>query len=73
MTGPEQQGGWLPIESAPDLERIMVAGWQPRQGTVRGYWFWHEGVADGGVAIDDPNVTHWCRIVLPAFPSPPEA
>lgn len=62
---------WLPISTAPDLERIWVAGVQPRSGGCIAYWWWHEDAADNGVAIESPNATHWARIILPAkFPYP---
>ena len=64
---------WQPIASAPDLERVLVAGIQPRNGGCIAYWWWHEDVADKGVAIETPHATHWAPIILPAeFPHPAE-
>lgn len=57
-----------PIATAPDLVRIMVAGWHKPEGSVRGYWWHHEDVAHDGMAIERPHATHWFPIVLPAFP-----
>jgi hypothetical protein len=62
-----------PIASAPDLERVFVAGWQPRSGTVAGYWWWHEDVTSDGVALDHEHATHWFPIILPRFPAGPIA
>ncbi len=64
---------WQPIETAPDLERIWVAGVQPRarSGGCVAYWWWHEDAVHEGKAIEHPNATHWVRIILPAsFPYP---
>ena len=64
---------WQPIATAPNLERILVAGIHPRHGNTIAYWWWHEDVADNGVAIDTPYATHWAPIILPAkFPHPAE-
>lgn len=45
MTDAPKFGTWYPIESAPDFDRIMVCGWQPRHGTTQGYWWWGEDAA----------------------------
>lgn len=51
---------WKPIESAPSLDRIMVAGWQPSRGNTAGYWWVHEDATDDkGVPIDHPTATLW--------------
>lgn len=60
-----------PIATAPELERIMVAGWQPHRGSTRGYWWWHEDVTFNGVAYEHPDATHWFLIALPDFPAGP--
>ncbi len=65
-------GNWQPIETAPELDRIWVAGWQPRNQTTRGYWWWHEDCCYEGKAIEHPEATLWCRIVLPDLPPSPE-
>lgn len=65
--------GWR-TDTMPTLERVMVAGWQPRSGTTRGYWWYGEDATDEkGMPIDHPNATLWIRLtdLLPAFP--PEA
>lgn len=63
--------GWKTFP-APDLERVIVAGYQPRRGNVAGYWWYHEDCTDGeGMPIDTPHATHWCPIVLPPFPEAP--
>lgn len=61
-----------PIETAPDLERIMVACWQKPSGRTAGYWWFDEGIAQDGRAVDRLNATHWFPIVLPAFPGAPK-
>jgi hypothetical protein len=68
MTSP----AWQPIATAPDLDRVFVAGWQPRHGNTAGYWWWHEDLIVGGVPAEHPNATLWCEITLPAFPAPRE-
>lgn len=82
-TFPEEQGWtetplyahppaqWQGIESAPDLERVIVAGWNPHSGNVRGYWWYGEDVVSNGRAIEHPRATHWRPFNNPAFPTPP--
>jgi hypothetical protein len=65
------EGGWHPIETAPDLERVMVCGWQQPHGNVIGYWWWGEDVCDNGRGIECPNALYWTPIVLPSMPAPP--
>lgn len=67
-----QRDQWHDISTAPDLERVMVSGWQEPSGSVAGYWWWHEDACHGGVALDHPNATHWCNVRLPAFPAAPK-
>ncbi|HQT65951.1 MAG TPA: hypothetical protein PLO16_15740 [Acidocella sp.] len=64
-------GGWQPIESAPELDRIWVCGWQKPSGSVIGYWWWHEDVCVNSRALEHPEATHWAVIVLPDFPPAP--
>lgn len=64
---------WQPISKAPELDRVFVAGWQPRRGNCAGYWWWHEDAVADGKAIEHPDATLWHPIVLAEFPSPPEA
>lgn len=64
---PYHPAALLPIDTAPDLERVMVAGIQPR-GTCQAYWWWHEDCVSDGKAIDHPEATHWFAIALPDFP-----
>lgn len=65
---------WLPIETAPELERVWVAGIQPRsRNGTKAYWWWHEDTVYNGVAVECPHATHWAKIILPAeFPHAPE-
>lgn len=65
------QGEWREIASAPDLERVFVAGWQPRHGNMGGYWWWHEDVVVDGAATEHPDATLWYPIALPPLPTPP--
>lgn len=67
-----QRDQWHDISTAPDLERVMVAGWQEPSGRVAGYWWWHEDACQDGVALDHPSATHWCNVRLPAFPAAPK-
>ena len=67
---------WQRIDAAPDLERVIVAGWQPRIGSVAGYWWHHEDCTDeDGSPMEHPDATLFVRIadVIPAFPPAPEA
>lgn len=61
-----------PIATAPRLERVMVAGWNPPSGAVAGYWWYEEDCVDDGKAIDKPYATHWFPIVKPVFPAAPK-
>jgi hypothetical protein len=63
---------WRKIESAPDLERVLVCGWQEPHGTCRGYWWWGEDVVSEGRALERPDALYWCPVVLPAFPPEPQ-
>lgn len=63
---------WQPIETAPEHARVFVAGWEPRNGNVAGYWWWHEDVVFDGQPCDHPHALLWCAIDLPEFPEPPE-
>lgn len=63
---------WQPIETAPEAERILVAGWQRPLGMVAGYWWWHEDTVLDGEPCDHPAATLWAPIVLPKFPAPPQ-
>lgn len=57
----------IATDSPAELDRIMVAGWQPPSGTVRGYWWVHEDFTDErGVPIDRPTALKW----MPIPPSP---
>lgn len=64
---------WQPIEEAPELERLMVAGYHEyrwEDGTVKGYWWYHEDSVYKGQPIENPNATHFTRLkdILPPFP-----
>lgn len=56
---------WLPIDTAPDLARVWVTGWQSRQGNCQGYWWWHEDTVIDGKAIEHPEALYWAPIYLP--------
>lgn len=53
--------GWMPIESAPPLERVFVAGIQPASMTgCAAYWWYCEDVTDNaGVPMDHPDAIRW--------------
>ena len=67
MTRPE----WQPIHTAPSWDRVMVCGWQPRSGTVAGYWWWHQdATGPDGKALAHPDASHWAPVILPEnFPA----
>jgi hypothetical protein len=55
------------MDSAPTLERVLVAGWQDRNGRTVGYWWYYEDVTDeAGIPEEHPNALLWRR--LPAAP-----
>lgn len=57
---------WQDIESAPTLDRVFVAGWQPRHGNTEGYWWLYEDMTDeNGKPIDHPNATMWRKLPAP--------
>jgi hypothetical protein len=62
-----------PIATAPNRERVMVAGWNNATKTVQGYWWWHEDVIVDGKAFEHPEATHWFPILKPEFPATPKA
>lgn len=68
------EGGWLPIETAPTLERVFVAGWQRPSGTCAGYWWFEEDVTDDkGVPMGKPDARLWRRLPpAPTLPPPPK-
>ena len=51
--------GWQPIETAPDMERVRVCGYQNRSGGCAGYWWHHEDVIVDGKPFDHPNALLW--------------
>jgi hypothetical protein len=59
---------WQPISTAPNFERVIVAGWQPARGRTKGYWWWHEDAVVAGRALEHPEATHWTLPNLPPFP-----
>lgn len=63
---------WQPIETAPDLERVLVCGWQKPRGSIIGYWWWHEDCCHEGRAIEHPSALYWANLDIPDFPEPPE-
>lgn len=62
-----------PIATAPNLERVMVVGWNPPTKRVEGYWWYEEDCVQDGKSIGKPFATHWFPIVKPAFPAAPKA
>lgn len=73
-TLPANGAGWREMP-APDLKRVVVAGWQKQSGTTRGYWWYYEDVTDDrGVPMDHPEASLWLSLsdLLPAFPSAPD-
>lgn len=51
---------WHDIETAPTLERIIVAGWQKDSGNVGAYWWWYEDYTDEhGKPMDWPSALMW--------------
>jgi hypothetical protein len=68
--GLEAERGWQPIETAPTLDRVLVAGWQRRQGTTRGYWYYGEDTTDeAGKPMEHLNALLWRP--WPAAPTTP--
>lgn len=65
---------WKPIDTAPDLERVLVCGWNPRHGNVAGYWWWYEDTITDGSGSKHPDATHWSPLILPReFPAAPSS
>jgi hypothetical protein len=64
--GKERMMEWQLIETAPEAERVLVAGYDARLE----YWWWHEDTVFRRKASEYEDATHWCPIVLPPFPSP---
>lgn len=65
------QEGWQPIETAPELDRVMVCGWSQPTKRVAGYWWWYEDTIINGKACEHPDATYWAPIVIPDFPAAP--
>ena len=62
---------WVPLPG-PQLERVMLCGWQPPSGNVVGYWWHEEGVTDEhGMGFENPRASHWCPIIIPPYPVSP--
>lgn len=59
--------GWQPIETAPDMDRIWVAGWQNRHGRCAGYWWQEEDMVINGKPQGNPAAIVWRPI--PEAPS----
>lgn len=62
--------GWQPIETAPELERVMVCGWSKPTRTCQGYWWWGEDCVSEGKGIEHPDAVYWTAINLPPLPAP---
>lgn len=70
-SAPAQQG-WLPIDTVSAGDRVIVAGYQARNGAVAGYWWYHEdAIDDAGKPCADAYATHWRPFDNPPFPTPP--
>lgn len=58
---------WQPIDTAPKLKRLLVAGWQPELRKCAGYWWYYEDMTDeNGVPMNHPTALQW----MP-WPAPP--
>lgn len=65
----EAQGWRTDMDAMPPLDRVIVAGWQPRSGTIAGYWWTHEDHTDAlGVPMEHTNAKMWRK-----WPAPPAA
>jgi hypothetical protein len=66
--------GWMPLP-APDLERVIVAGWQKSKTTTAGGWWWYyeDFTDEKGVPTEHPDALLWVRLqgTLPALPAAP--
>jgi N-glycosylase/DNA lyase len=65
---------WEPFP-APDLDRVMVIGWQKRNAACEAYWWHHEDITDErGIPMDHPDALYWVRLkdILPPLPEPPK-
>src|SRR5690606_27178297 len=50
---------WQDISTAPELERVIVSGWQKPTRTCAGYWWVHEDVIMDGKPCDHPSALLW--------------
>lgn len=63
---------WQDMNTAPTLERVFVAGWQRRYGSVSGYWWLYEDCTDqNGVPMEHPDALKWQPLPPPPA-SPPD-
>lgn len=62
---------WQPIETAPDLERVMVCGWSPPYRTTRGYWRYGEDVVADRKGVEYSHAEFWAPLIIPPFPEEP--
>lgn len=58
---------WQDISTVPDLDRVIVAGWQKPSKRVAGYWWVHEDFVVNGKPDAHPGALLW-----QPFPSPPD-
>jgi hypothetical protein len=59
---------WKSIDTAPTLERILVAGWQEMKGPVQSYWWYYEDHTDeNGKPMEWPDALMWQK-----WPKPPQ-
>lgn len=50
---------WQDISTAPELDRVIVAGWQKPTQRVAGYWWMHEDVIINGKPDAHPDALLW--------------
>lgn len=63
---------WQPIETAPDDQRVFVAGYRKVGHIGNVVWWFHLDKVFDGVPDQYPHATHWFPIIKPKFPKAPE-
>jgi hypothetical protein len=59
---------WQPINTAPTLDRVYVAGWQKQIGRCAAYWWHGEDTTDErGIPMEHPSALLWQPL-----PDPPK-
>lgn len=60
------RAAWRPMESAPDLDRVFVAGIQPADRGTAAYWYVGEDFTDENrKPMDHPNARLWMPLPPP--------